>query len=88
VVDATGKITAGFLEGNFQNLGSMDECLAVTAVEDSGTFTGKYCLVKFKIPVGTSKSNNFKAFHQLRRDNSTLLNAFPSKITALYCLHQ
>jgi hypothetical protein len=87
-MDAIGKIPAGILEGSLQNLGSMDECLAVTAVEDSGTFTGKYCLVKFKIPGGTSKSNNFKAFHQLRRDISTLLNALPSKITSLYCLHQ
>jgi hypothetical protein len=51
VADATGKIPAGILEGNFQNLGSMDECLATKADEDSGTFTGKYCLVDFPIPV-------------------------------------
>jgi hypothetical protein len=83
VVDATGKIPAGILEANLLNLGSMDECLAARADEDSGTFTGKYCLVKFEIPVGTSKSNNFKAVHPLCRDISILLNSLPSKITAL-----
>jgi len=51
VADATGKIPAGILEGNIQDLGSMDECLAAKADEDSGTFTGKYCLVQFKFPV-------------------------------------
>jgi len=51
VADATGKISAGILEGNIQNLGSMDECLAAKTDEDSGTFTGKYCLVQFQIPV-------------------------------------
>jgi hypothetical protein len=51
VVDATGKIPAGILEGNIMNLGSMDECLDARADEDNETFTGKYCLVNFKIPV-------------------------------------
>jgi hypothetical protein len=51
VADATGKIPAGILEGNIQKLGSMDECLAAKADEYSLTFTGKYCLVKFQIPV-------------------------------------
>jgi hypothetical protein len=51
VADATGKIPAGIFEGNLLNLGNMDECLAVKADEDNGTFTGKYCLVNFLIPV-------------------------------------
>jgi len=51
VIDATGKIPAGLLEGNIQSVGSMDECLTAKADEDSGTFTGKYCLVQFHIPV-------------------------------------
>jgi hypothetical protein len=51
VADATGKIPAGILEGNIQNLGSMDECLAAKPDEDSGNFTGKYCLVDFRFPV-------------------------------------
>jgi hypothetical protein len=51
VADATGKIPADIMEGNIQNLGSMDECLSTKADEHSGTFTGKYCLVKFQIPV-------------------------------------
>jgi hypothetical protein len=51
VADATGKIPAGVLEGNFLNLGNMDECLAAKADEDSGMFTGKYCLANFRIPV-------------------------------------
>jgi len=88
VADATGKIPAGILEGNLQNLGSMDECLAAKADVDSGTFTGKYCLVNFRIPVWKSTSNNFKATRPLCRDVSTLLNALPSKRIAVYCLYQ
>jgi hypothetical protein len=51
VVDSIGKIPAGFLEGNTLNAGSMEECLAAKADEDSGTFIGKYCLVQFQFPV-------------------------------------
>ena len=90
VADATGKIPAGILEGNIQNLGSMDECLAAKADEYSLTFTGKYCLVKFQIPVwrSKSKSNNYTAVHPFCRDISTLLNVLMSKINTVYCLYQ
>jgi hypothetical protein len=68
----------------------MDECLSTKADEHSGTFTGKYCLVKFQIPVwkSKSKSNNYTAVHPFCRDISTLLNALLSKITTVYCLYQ
>jgi hypothetical protein len=81
VIDARGKIPAGILEGNFMNLGNMEEYLAAKADEDSGTFTGKYCLVTFHISVGTSKSS--KAARPLYHDISILLNSLPSNITAL-----
>ncbi len=46
VLDATAKPESGILDGNFQWLGSFDECKSarhVTDVEDE-SFSGQYCL--------------------------------------------
>ncbi|XP_055327622.1 nose resistant to fluoxetine protein 6-like [Paramacrobiotus metropolitanus] len=47
-LDASGKPEAGILQGNFQWLGSFDECRAIEAVTNNATdFRGKYCLAAF-----------------------------------------
>ncbi|XP_031331439.1 nose resistant to fluoxetine protein 6-like isoform X1 [Photinus pyralis] len=45
--DSTGKLPAGVLDGNLAELGSFDECLYVTKLNEEpegSSFTGQYCL--------------------------------------------
>ncbi|XP_031330810.1 nose resistant to fluoxetine protein 6-like, partial [Photinus pyralis] len=47
VYDSTGKLPAGVLDGNLAELGSFDECLYVTKLNEEpegSSFTGQYCM--------------------------------------------
>ena len=42
MLDATGKIPDGIMEGNFNALGSYSECIELEGVIGNHTFSGKY----------------------------------------------
>lgn len=61
VLDATGKLPPGVLQGNFNWLGSYDQCVKISAelpVYKNGTqigtdkaFGGRYCSASIPIPI-------------------------------------
>lgn len=61
MVDAWGKLPSGILEGNFNGLGSYDECKKIDQnTEDVGHVRGQYCLlaIPLKPPIGRSSSSS------------------------------
>lgn len=44
MLDATSKIQSGILEGNINDFGNYDECLAVDKEVEKRHIKGKYCL--------------------------------------------
>ena len=61
MLDASGKLPSGILEGTLTDLGAFDECLAVKseAVEGTKGFVGQYCILDMRpafernIPLGS-----------------------------------
>nr|CAD7397973.1 unnamed protein product [Timema poppensis] len=50
VLDSSGSIPSGILEGNIRSLGNYDECLSATAgYEKSLGFTSQYCLTMLRM---------------------------------------
>lgn len=57
MVDASGKIPGGILDGTIMDFGSLDECLRIKVHESSRTsnrkeiFRGRYCMVGYDSPL-------------------------------------
>lgn len=56
VLDASGKIPSGILEGTVLDFGSYDECLKIKVVDSSRyssgeQFRGRYCMVGYHSPL-------------------------------------
>ncbi|XP_031330808.1 nose resistant to fluoxetine protein 6-like [Photinus pyralis] len=63
VYDSTGKLPAGVLDGNLAELGSFDECLYVTKLNEEpegSSFTGQYCLGSIYVNATRNISNEIK----------------------------
>ncbi|KAM7303845.1 nose resistant to fluoxetine protein 6 [Ixodes scapularis] len=54
MVDASGKLAPGLLEGSLTDFGNFDECLSVAVGDDPSAhplFRGQYCMVKARPPL-------------------------------------
>ncbi|CAN7989918.1 unnamed protein product [Ixodes pacificus] len=67
MVDASGKLAPGLLEGSLTEFGNFDECLSVAVGDDPSAqplFRGQYCMVKARPPLPPKPwvvSNHFQA---------------------------
>lgn len=57
MIDASGKVPSGILEGNLIELGNFQQCINIKHDD----VTGKYCLVKIPISDERQTKNNFKS---------------------------
>lgn len=60
--DSTGKITAGILNGNINQLGDFDQCLGIDSSKDN--IQGQYCLAYLQATVSDS-TKRLKNLHSL-----------------------
>jgi hypothetical protein len=63
VIDSSAKFTPlSLMDGTFVDLGNFDQCLRIKAYEETETgfkflFNGRYCLIKFKMPLPPRKNH-------------------------------
>lgn len=65
--DSSGKVPSGLLNGNINQFGDFDQCVAID--ESSLNIKGKYCLAYFQIQPKESESSSdeiHKAFNLLQ----------------------
>ena len=85
MVDATGKPSAGILEGTATAMGDYDECLDIAVPKNTRTpppfpylkeeidFKGQYCVIQIHLPEGIIKAA--MDYQAGNRSNSELANS-------------
>ncbi|XP_042904392.1 nose resistant to fluoxetine protein 6 [Parasteatoda tepidariorum] len=58
MVDSSGKLPSGILEGTVMDFGSYDECLKIRFNDSSLSFRGQYCMVGYSSPLISPFSPN------------------------------
>lgn len=96
MIDSTGKISSGLLNGNVNQLGDFDQCLNVHSLEENHKMNiteneiifGKYCLISIDITLPYSLRNIDDLIHSHYVIQSKLsdvrINKINVAITSIY----